>query len=81
MDYAPSKNNSSVGVVVTICDPVFLTLDSRAVNYEFLSFLVISRGSLHFDSVVSVTKFGQAETSHGLESINSLEILLMASSA
>jgi hypothetical protein len=68
-------------VVVTISNPVFLTLYGWAVHYKFFSGLIIGDGGFHLYSIVSVSKLGKAETTHSVESIDIFEVFLVTSGA
>lgn len=53
----------------SICDPVLLRKCSWTVYYELFGFVVVSGSSLHFDSIVAVSKLGQTKASSYLQPV------------
>lgn len=73
-----SENQSVVGVLEPVRNPVFLGEDRRCVDHKFLRSFVVRNSSLHLDCVVSVTELSQAEASEGTQVVDLVEVVLVS---
>lgn len=64
----------------TISDPVFLGKHGWRVDNKFVSLFVEGSSSLHLNSVITITKLGEAEASCNIKVINLIEQILMSGS-